>query len=492
MSVDDYIISTQLAMAMITSSLMRRITPLGRCRFKSTMPQMDIPALDFVPELQQQQHQVPVPSYPQPLMDRFGRVHNYLRISLTERCNFRCTYCMPPEGVELTPTPSLPTLTERKEILRTFIEDYNVDKLRFTGGEPTVSKELLPLIQYATSLRPEMHIGMTTNGLLLHRQIDNLVVAGLNSVNISLDSLDKDKFAKISRRPANNLNRVLENIDSVVDRYGRPSNDGKERRGRGESGPRRVHVKLNIVLIKGVNDDEILDFVNLSQRRPIDVRFIELMPFDGNGWDKQSCLGYREVLEVLQYGHGMKVVDAGRDEGDSSTGSSNAIGNKSADMSISHSLHHKSNTTNANSDNSNKSENGDNANDTTKWFKIEGYEGRIGFITTMTKPFCKSCNRLRVTADGKMKNCLFGSGEMDLLKAMRTPSLEPPPVEGTEGEGLFNSGESESSSSSSVNRVLLRDYIQQSVHDKHYQLGGHGSPQDLVKSSNRSMIKIGG
>ena len=421
------------------------------------MPQLDLPSMDNMSDLSPS----PSLSYPQPLMDRFGRVHNYLRVSLTERCNFRCTYCMPPEGVELTPTPLIPTLEERKLILRTFIEDYGVDKLRFTGGEPTVSKELLPLVQYASSLsigkvdsrtnetneKKKIHIGMTTNGLLLHRQIDDLVAAGLNSVNISLDSLCPTKFSKISRRPSNNLKKVLTNINHVVDHYGRPNT---------QDGLPEVHVKLNIVLIKGVNDDEIVDFVQLTKDMPIDVRFIELMPFAGNGWQSQACLGYNEVLDLLVYGHGLSVLDAGRDADNNSSTHSNNI-------------HHPN-------------QNGDNANDTTKWYRINGYQGRIGFITTMTKPFCNTCNRLRVTADGKMKNCLFGDGEMNLLEAIRTPCTQP-----KDGNDDNNDNDNDNG-----NRMLLREYIQSSVRSKHRQLGGHASPEQLVNASNRSMIKIGG
>ena len=216
-----------------------------------------------------------------PLRDTFGRFHNYLRVSLTEKCNLRCVYCMPEDGVNLTNRAQLLSLAERKRLLTMFAK-LGMTKLRFTGGEPTVSNQLTELISHARSCNIE-NIGITSNGLLLKERLDSLMASGLTSVNISLDTLCDTKFAAITRRDKKGLYRVLSSIYTSISK-GLP-------------------VKINCVLFRGLNDDEIADFVQLTKDVKIDVRFIELMPFDGNDWDPKKFISYLEVIDRLGIEH---------------------------------------------------------------------------------------------------------------------------------------------------------------------------------------------
>ena len=218
----------------------------------------------------------------QALTDSFGRFHNYLRISLTEKCNLRCVYCMPLEGVQLTPKEKVLTLDERKRLISIFAS-LGVDKLRFTGGEPTVSKELVPLIEHARNVKGMKSIGITSNGIVLKDKLDKLVGAGMSSVNISLDTMIAQKFASITRRGEKNFVRVLSAIYA--------------------SAAKGIPVKVNCVIIRGVNDHEIADFVALTREAAVDVRFIELMPFDGNSWSKEKFVSYHEIIDRLRVEH---------------------------------------------------------------------------------------------------------------------------------------------------------------------------------------------
>jgi cyclic pyranopterin phosphate synthase len=201
-----------------------------------------------------------------PLTDTFGRFHSYLRISLTEKCNLRCVYCMPAEGVALTCREDLLNFEERKRTIEIFAR-LGINKVRFTGGEPTLSKDLIPLISACRSFEGIKSIGMTTNAILLsNRMLDDLKTAGLSSINISLDSLNADRFAMMSRRDKKGLMKVLSAIFSSV--------------------AKGLHVKVNCVLMRGVNDDEMTQFIEMTKDMNLDVRFIELMPFDGNEWSR--------------------------------------------------------------------------------------------------------------------------------------------------------------------------------------------------------------
>ena len=364
---------------------------------------------------------IPLIPEEQALVDLFGRKHTYLRISLTEKCNFRCLYCMPEEGVQLTPKDNLPTLEERKRLMDIFAR-LGVTKLRFTGGEPTVSNQLLPLVQYGQALRSPSgepiigSIGVSTNGLMLRYQLPKLVAAGVKSVNISLDSLKEDKFAKLTRRDGSSMRKVLASVKAAVDAG--------------------VHTKINCVLMAGINDDELAAFVELTRNQRLDVRFIEYMPFDGNKWESAKLVPYRDAIQRLEVEHGVLLEDAHK-----------SVAPPGAEQTVNYrTAHDKS--------------------DTTKWYRAPDHVGRVGFINTMTNHFCGTCNRLRLTADGKLKVCLFGDEELSLLDCLRA--------------GLTD-----------------REVISQmatAVRRKAERLGGEQNAQDLAKvdRTNRPMIMIGG
>ena len=282
------------------------------------------------------------------LQDSLSRNHDYLRISITEHCNLRCTYCMPEEGIALTPKPHLMTADEIIEIAKTFVQ-FGVKKIRLTGGEPLVRKDAAAIILRLGKLG--VNLTITTNGILVPNFIETFKEAGIKTVNISIDSLIKEKFNQITRR--NYFDNVMQNIDLLL-----------------QEGFR---VKLNMVLIQGFNEDEIIDFIALTQHKNIQVRFIEFMPFSGNQWDKSKLVTYAQVLETVQSSftfHDIeRLVDA--------------------------------------------------PNDTAKNFKIKSYLGSFAIISSVTNPFCSTCNRIRLTADGKLKNCLFSNTETSLLETLR-------------------------------------------------------------------------
>jgi GTP 3',8-cyclase len=319
------------------------------------------------------------------LKDSFGRVHNYLRVSITERCNLRCTYCMPEEGIPLTPDEHLPTVDELTEIVSVFRE-MGVDKIRLTGGEPMARKELPEILDrlWALGFR-NLHI--TTNGVFLDRYIDKFLEVGLTSVNVSLDSLDPEKFEKITRR--NRFEQVMENIRAGMDAG--------------------LRIKINTVLMKNFNEDEIFPMLEWSRTEPIHVRFIEFMPFSGNKWDTEKLISYNEVLDKARNYFTIDKLKDGK-----------------------HS--------------------------TSKSFRIKGGAGTFSVISSMTQPFCSTCNRLRLTADGKLKNCLFSNQETDLLTALR------------KGHNL-------------------KELIRLSVRSKKE---AHAGMDNLPNMENRSMIAIGG
>ncbi len=216
-----------------------------------------------------------------PLSDSFGRFHNYLRLSLTEKCNLRCRYCMPEKGVELTASDQLLSLDERKRVISLFAK-LGVNKLRFTGGEPTISKDLVPLIEHARRVNDGAvkSIALTSNGIMLNHQLRLLKQSGLTSVNISLDTFSESKFGDISRRDGRLLNRVLSSIFTAA------SLD--------------IPVKVNCVVIRGMNDDEMGTFVEFAKQQNVTVRFIELMPFDGNRWDSRQFVSYVEMIQRIE------------------------------------------------------------------------------------------------------------------------------------------------------------------------------------------------
>lgn len=266
------------------------------------------------------------------LEDKFNRVHNYLRISLTERCNLRCTYCMPEEGVTLTKSQQLLTTEEILRLAKIFVQE-GVTKIRLTGGEPTVRKDLADIVRELKTFDGLEQVGITTNGLVLTRQLVPLQRAGLDAVNISLDTLRPERFEKFTRRRG--WERVIAGIDLAVQLGYRP--------------------KVNCVLMRGQNDDEILDFVEFTKDRNVDIRFIEYMPFSGNKWDTQKMVPFSEILGIIKERYS----------------EFDALPNH--------------------------------PNDTSKAYKVPGYRGQMGFITSMSDHFCGTCNRIRLTADGNLK-----------------------------------------------------------------------------------------
>ncbi|GMY22252.1 GTP 3',8-cyclase, mitochondrial [Fagus crenata] len=283
------------------------------------------------------------------LIDSFGRLHTYLRISLTERCNLRCQYCMPAEGVELTPSPQLLSQNEIVRLANLFVSS-GVEKIRLTGGEPTIRKDIEDICLQLSNLQGLKTLAMTTNGITLAKKLPKLKKCGLTSVNISLDTLVPAKFEFITRRKGHE--RVMESINTAVDLGYNP-------------------VKVNCVVMRGLNDDEIFDFVELTREKPINVRFIEFMPFDGNVWNVKKLVPYSEMLDkVAKQFTGLKRLK-------------------------------------------------DHPTDTAKNFRVDGHCGTVSFITSMTEHFCAGCNRLRLLADGNFKVCLFGPSEVSLRDPLR-------------------------------------------------------------------------
>ncbi|KAH8120022.1 molybdenum cofactor biosynthesis prote, partial [Phellopilus nigrolimitatus] len=284
--------------------------------------------------------------------DSFNRRHDYLRISLTERCNLRCFYCMPSEGVELSPSTNILSDDEIIRLAALFVKN-GVTKIRLTGGEPTVRKSIVELVGRLSELRKFglKSIAMTSNGLALHRKLPKLVENGLTHLNLSLDTLDPLKFEIMTRRPGHEA--VLRSLDLALKSTALQS------------------VKLNAVVIRGLNDSEVPQFLELTKENLLSVRFIEFMPFSGNKWDKRKMISSSELLSSVSaiYPGVFKVSDE--------------------------------------------------VNDTARSYKVPGYRGSFGFISSMSDHFCGSCNRLRLTADGQIKVCLFDSKEVSLKDLMR-------------------------------------------------------------------------
>lgn len=327
------------------------------------------------------------------LFDNFGRQHDYLRISLIERCNLRCTYCMPEEGIQLRDKSEFMTQEELIHLAKTFV-DLGVRKIRLTGGEPLIKKDFAEILFQLGQLPVELAI--TTNGVLLDKYFSAMRKAGLKKLNISLDSLNEEKFNAISRRK--NFKRIWKNINTAV-------SEGFD-------------VKINVVLMKNVNDNEIIDFIRLSKSAPLKIRFIEFMPFNGNEWDWTKTVKHSEIIDQVDKYYAQQY-----------------------------------------------SQQNTKKNSTSKNYKINGFKGDFGIISTLTNPFCDGCNRIRLTADGKIKNCLFSSNETDLLTALRN------------GEDIL---------------PLIKSSIQ-SKHEKKAGIKTFRHDDDAsIYNNNRSMTTIGG
>ena len=325
------------------------------------------------------------------IVDNYNRQHTYLRISLTDNCNLRCFYCMPEEDYEFTPASRLMQPDEIEALAKVFVAN-GINKIRLTGGEPLVRKDAADIILRLSKL--PVKLTMTTNATRIHQFIDVLKEANITSLNVSLDTLNADRFLFVTRRDQFQL--VYDNIQLLL------KND--------------FHVKVNVVVMKGLNENEIIDFVEWTKHQPVHVRFIEFMPFTGNRWTSNKVVTWQEMLQTIQSRYEIVRLQ-------------------------------------------------DEKNDTAKGYTVSGHQGTFAIISTMSAPFCSTCNRIRLTADGKMKNCLFSKEETDLLTALR---------EGRE----------------------IMPLIQQSIKSKAKELGGqfssdfeHIHAEDIA---NRSMITIGG
>ena len=284
------------------------------------------------------------------LVDRFGRVHNNLRISVTDRCNIRCVYCMP-EEVEFLPRSGVLTFEEIERIARV-AAGLGVDKLRLTGGEPLVRKGLPDLVGKLARIEGIREIGLTTNGILLAPMAKALREAGLRRINVSLDTLDAGRFQQLTRRSG--LERVIEGILAAKDAGFRP-------------------IKLNAVAIKGTTEGDIVPLALFARKHGLELRFIEYMPLDAkDAWEREKVLLADEILARIEAGVGPLIPAKDRDP-------------KAPALD----------------------------------FEYEDGGGRIGMIASISRPFCGNCNRMRITADGKLRNCLFARDEIDLLALIR-------------------------------------------------------------------------
>ncbi len=294
-----------------------------------------------------------------PLVDSFGRLHNNLRISVTDRCNIRCFYCMPAEDVQFMDKSELLTFEEIERFVRVAVP-LGIDKLRLTGGEPLVRRDLHRLVARLATIPGVKDIGLTTNGIFLADQAKDLHDAGLRRINVSLDALTAESFKKFTRRDG--FENVIEGIKAAQRVGFNP-------------------VKVNAVSVRGLSETEIVPFGHFARETGVEVRFIEYMPLDAdNAWERSKVLFAHEIIETLSAsimplkpvsdklagGHGGPATD----------------------------------------------------------FVFEDGIGRIGFIASISQPFCMSCNRIRITADGKMRNCLFSHDETDVRGLLRSEASD--------------------------------------------------------------------
>lgn len=289
------------------------------------------------------------------LVDGFNRKINYLRISVTDRCNLRCIYCMPSEGIETFEHSEILTYEEILRVVEASLK-LGIRKVRITGGEPLVRREILNLIREIRQMKGVSDLTLTTNGVLLEDFAEDLWRVGIRRINISLDTLKRDRFFDICRRDF--LAKVLRGIEKAEKVGFNP-------------------IKINCVAIKGVNDDEIVDFAKLTEDKPFHVRFIEFMPMgDNNLWGEDRVVREEEAMERIERYRKMVPVDTSRTDGIASL------------------------------------------------YRFEKAAGIIGFISPISNSFCDHCNRLRLTADGKLRACLFSDKETDLKQALRNGSSQ--------------------------------------------------------------------
>ncbi|HYI31769.1 MAG TPA: GTP 3',8-cyclase MoaA [Bradyrhizobium sp.] len=328
----------------------------------------------------------------EPLIDSFGRVHTNLRISVTDRCNIRCFYCMPNENVQFRPRDEILTFEEIQRVVRVLAR-VGVDKVRLTGGEPLVRHDVPRLVRMLAGVPGIRDLALTTNGTLLAEQAPSLKAAGLRRLNISLDAMREETFQQISRRPG--LQRVFDGIAAAQD-----------------AGFTRI--RLNAVSIRGITEDEVVPLARFARDRGLELRFIEFMPLDGeNRWQSDGVLSGDEVREMIEREFG-RLVPAEID---------------------------------------------DPSQPATDFVYADG--ARVGFINPVSHSFCGDCNRLRLTAEGKVRNCLFSTVEWDARELLRTGGSDEQLVE------------------------LVRDSL-------HAKKAGHGIDTPEFEKPERVMYQIGG
>lgn len=326
---------------------------------------------------------------PNQLVDSFGRAHTYLRISVTDRCNLRCTYCMPHEGMKWKKRDQLLTYEEITRLAHIFTA-MGINKIRLTGGEPMVRSELTTLVKALGQIPNLKTLAMTTNATLLAEHAQTLKDLGLNALNISLDTFSKERFQAITR---------LDQFDQVINGIHTAIACGF------------ASLKLNMVVMAGVNDDEIMAFADFAATHKINVRFIEYMPFKDNSWASDKVVTYKDLLEQIERRYELKRIE----------------GDRSA---------------------------------VAKDYAITG-GGSVSFITSMSESFCSTCNRLRLTADGSIKSCLFYAAEINLRDAMR-----------------------EGASDKDLKEMILFSLAQKPE--------AHPPAEEIAAGENRAMIEIGG
>ena len=285
-----------------------------------------------------------------PLVDGHGRPIGDVRISVTDRCNFRCQYCMPAEGLPWLNRAELLTYEEIERLVA-LLAAMGVHDVRLTGGEPLVRKELWRLVERLAALDAVHDLSLTTNGYLLARQVEDLVRAGLRRVNVSLDSLAPDRFFQLTRRDS--LHQVLEGLEAA------------------QRHPELRPIKVNVVALKDFTEDEVVRFAEFARRHPYEVRFIEFMPLDADrSWTREKVLPNRDIVAMIDAVYPLEPI--GRER-----------------------------------------------HGTARRYRFVDGTGEMGFISPVSEPFCGDCNRIRLTAEGQLRTCLFSMNETDLRGPLR-------------------------------------------------------------------------
>lgn len=330
----------------------------------------------------------------EPLVDSYGRRIKSMRISVTDKCNFRCTYCMPAEGLPWLKKAEILSYEEIERISRVAVS-MGIEQIRLTGGEPLVRRDLPVLVRQLRTLDGLRSLSLTTNGILLKQQAGPLAEAGLTRINVSLDTLIREKFSQITRR--DQLDRVLEGLEEL------------------EKYPSIHPIKINAVAVRGFSEDEVLDFVRFARNRAYVMRWIEFMPLDADQrWTKEDILTGQEIKSIIESAYGPLQPVKGGDPSE-----------------------------------------------TARRYTFSDGIGEVGFINPVSEPFCASCDRIRMTADGQLRTCLFATEETDL-------------------RGVIRSGASDEELADTLRRAVWQKELKHYIGDKRF------------RRASRSMSMIGG